>query len=61
MCAKTPGACSLPQSLQHVTIETLPSTAYYIPDFISEEEERAILEKVCRLSWLSRQVYGAEY
>lgn len=42
---------SLPLSLDHARITTLPQTAYYIPDFISEEEERMILDKVCGLAW----------
>ncbi|KAI8721008.1 hypothetical protein NCS52_00547100 [Fusarium sp. LHS14.1] len=37
---------SLPPSLDHARITTLPQTAYYIPDFISEEEERMILDKI---------------
>ncbi|KAK3375156.1 hypothetical protein B0H63DRAFT_268938 [Podospora didyma] len=36
----------LPQSLEHNKITTLPPSAYYIVDFISEEEEKAILHKV---------------
>ncbi|KAF4457532.1 alkylated DNA repair protein alkB like 6 [Fusarium austroafricanum] len=36
----------LPPSLEHARITTLPQTAYYIPDFITEEEERVILEKI---------------
>lgn len=42
---------SLPPSLDRARITTLPQTAYYIPDFISEEEERMILDKVCGLAW----------
>lgn len=37
---------SLPQSLEQARIHSLPSSAYYIPDFVSEEEERHILEKI---------------
>ncbi|RSL71265.1 hypothetical protein CEP51_012081 [Fusarium floridanum] len=37
---------SLPPSLDHARITSLPQTAYYIPDFISEEEERMILDKI---------------
>ncbi|EEU46142.1 uncharacterized protein NECHADRAFT_100201 [Fusarium vanettenii 77-13-4] len=37
---------SLPPSLDHARITALPQTAYYIPDFISEEEERMILDKI---------------
>lgn len=41
---------SLPPSLGSARITTLPQTAYYIPDFISEEEEQMILDKVCGLA-----------
>ncbi|KAF5022053.1 hypothetical protein F66182_5899 [Fusarium sp. NRRL 66182] len=37
---------SLPPSLEHARITTLPQTAYYIPNFISEEEEQMILDKI---------------
>jgi len=40
------GTVSLPQSLEDSRIPTLPPSAYYIADFISEEEERLMLEKV---------------
>jgi alkylated DNA repair protein alkB family protein 6 len=33
--------------LEHARITTLPQTAYYIPNFITEEEEQMILGKVC--------------
>jgi alkylated DNA repair protein alkB family protein 6 len=36
----------LPSSLEHARITTLPQTAYYIPNFITEEEEQMILDKV---------------
>ncbi|CAF3444545.1 unnamed protein product, partial [Fusarium graminearum] len=36
----------LPESLQHARITSLPQTAYYIPNFISEEEEQMILDKI---------------
>ncbi|KAF5609545.1 alkylated DNA repair alkB like 6 [Fusarium pseudoanthophilum] len=36
----------LPPSLQHARINTLPETAYYIPDFITEQEEQNILDKI---------------
>lgn len=36
----------LPSSLEAAKITCLPATAYYIPNFISEDEERAILAKV---------------
>jgi alkylated DNA repair protein alkB family protein 6 len=38
----------LPVSLEENRITTLPGFAYYISDFISEEEEQAILHKVSR-------------
>lgn len=37
---------ALPASLEEFRISKLPSTAYYIPNFISEEEEQQILDKV---------------
>lgn len=37
---------SLPSSLDHARIATLPQSAFYIPNFISEEEEQKILSKV---------------
>ncbi|KAK4157902.1 alpha-ketoglutarate-dependent dioxygenase alkB 6 [Chaetomidium leptoderma] len=37
---------NLPQSLEASRIHVLPRAAYYIADFISEEEEEAILHKV---------------
>jgi alkylated DNA repair protein alkB family protein 6 len=36
----------LPESLQHARITSLPQTAYYIPNFISEEEEQMIMDKI---------------
>ena len=36
----------LPASLRDSRVTTLPPNAYYIADFISEEEEGAILQKV---------------
>ncbi|SPJ79641.1 uncharacterized protein FTOL_08032 [Fusarium torulosum] len=36
----------LPSSLEHAKITTLPQTAYYIPNFITEEEEQMILDKI---------------
>jgi alkylated DNA repair protein alkB homolog 6 len=35
-----------PASLDRVRVEALPPAVYYISDFISEDEERAILDKV---------------
>lgn len=40
------GDARLPSSLDAAKITSLPATAYYLPDFISEEEERMILDKV---------------
>lgn len=45
-----PSQISLPRSLEASRIHALPPAAYYIPDFISEEEEAAILHKVARHS-----------
>lgn len=42
----SPAGFSLPSSLDRVRISGLPATAFYIADFISEEEERFILEKI---------------
>ncbi|OBS18487.1 hypothetical protein FPOA_10214 [Fusarium poae] len=36
----------LPESLQDARIASLPQTAYYIPNFISEEEEQMMLDKI---------------
>ncbi|PHH88372.1 hypothetical protein CDD83_7617 [Cordyceps sp. RAO-2017] len=36
----------LPSSLEAARVDGLPSTAYYIPDFITEEEERLMLAKI---------------
>lgn len=44
----TASSVSLPKSLEQARIRTLPPSAYYIPNFISEEEEAHILEKVQR-------------
>ncbi|KAJ0107633.1 hypothetical protein J7T55_007824 [Diaporthe amygdali] len=41
-----PTGVSLPSSLDQARIPRLPATAYYIADFISEEEERLILDKL---------------
>lgn len=40
-----PGVC-LPPSLEQAKVQLLPSSAYYISEFISEEEERLILHKI---------------
>ncbi|KAG6053061.1 hypothetical protein E4U17_005073 [Claviceps sp. LM77 group G4] len=39
-------AFSLPSDLGQARIKGLPSTAYYIPNFISSEEEQLILDKI---------------
>ncbi|RDA82515.1 hypothetical protein CP532_1659 [Ophiocordyceps camponoti-leonardi (nom. inval.)] len=41
---------SLPRSLESARVQALPSTAYYVPDFITDDEERLILAKV-RARW----------
>lgn len=41
-----PAGALLPSSLDRVKISRLPATAYYIANFISEEEERFFLEKI---------------
>lgn len=38
---------NLPPYLETARITQLPSTAYYIPNFITEAEEIQILRKVC--------------
>jgi alkylated DNA repair protein alkB family protein 6 len=42
----SPHRINLPPSLEASRITTLPPAAYYIADFITEEEEEAILHKV---------------
>lgn len=37
---------SLPASLEQARVERLPARAYYIADFISEDEEKVLLDKV---------------
>lgn len=46
MAARGIGDAWLPSSLEAARITSLPSTAYYLPNFISEEEERLILDRV---------------
>ncbi|KAL7920484.1 hypothetical protein ACQKWADRAFT_322094 [Trichoderma austrokoningii] len=46
MAAAGSGDARLPQSLEAAKIASLPATAYYLPNFISEEEERMILDKI---------------
>ncbi|KAH7328526.1 hypothetical protein B0I35DRAFT_473222 [Stachybotrys elegans] len=37
---------SLPETLEHARVASLPETAYYIPNFITHDEECMILDKV---------------
>ncbi|KAL6692607.1 hypothetical protein J3F84DRAFT_383329 [Trichoderma pleuroticola] len=46
MAAPGIGDAWLPSSLEAARITSLPSTAYYVPNFISEEEERLILDRI---------------
>jgi hypothetical protein len=41
---------NLPTCLEGVKVNSMPSSAYYIADFISQSEEEAILQKVGVLS-----------
>lgn len=34
-------------SLEDFRIKSLPSSVFYVSDFITEEEERVLLNKVC--------------
>ncbi|KAI1378249.1 hypothetical protein F4677DRAFT_388556 [Hypoxylon crocopeplum] len=43
---ETPVGLTLPDSLDQVRITSLPATAYYISDFITQQEENAILDKI---------------
>ncbi|OAA57855.1 Oxoglutarate/iron-dependent oxygenase [Niveomyces insectorum RCEF 264] len=42
----SPAGLSLPPALDRVRIPGLPATAYYIASFITEEEERLLLQKI---------------
>lgn len=42
-----PSGVFLPSTLDEAKISRFPATAYYIPNFITEEEEAFILDKVC--------------
>jgi alkylated DNA repair protein alkB homolog 6 len=46
MDAPAAQAVALPCSLEHVKIKRLAPSAYYIANFLSEEEEQVILDKV---------------
>lgn len=37
----------LPPSLEHARIADLPESAFYLPNFISKDEEQVLLSKVC--------------
>jgi len=40
------GLTNLPTCLENVKIKSMPNSAYYVADFISQEEEEIILNKV---------------
>ena len=40
------GLINLPTCLEHVKVKSMPTSAYYIADFISQAEEETILQKV---------------
>ncbi|EJP65157.1 Alpha-ketoglutarate-dependent dioxygenase alkB 6 [Beauveria bassiana] len=46
MVAPSNPGVTLPANLEATRIESIPSTAYYIPNFISIEEEQLILDKI---------------
>ena len=41
-----PQLTSLPASLEDARVESLPSSVFYIADFITKEEEQILLNKV---------------
>ena len=41
---------SLPETMQSALIPQLPASGYYIPNFISQEEEAYLLHKVIPLT-----------
>lgn len=47
-----------PGGLERYKINQLPDTAYYIPNFISEDEEEMLLSKVGSLSVLTHEDCG---
>jgi hypothetical protein len=47
MESSIPQLTSMPAPLEAVRIKGLPDSAFYVSDFITEEEERALLNKVC--------------
>jgi alkylated DNA repair protein alkB family protein 6 len=46
MSLDTPNGLSLPHCLDHVRIRSIPPSAFYISDFITEAEEGSILAKI---------------
>ena len=46
-----PQLIPMPASMEEVRIAGLPSSAYYVADFISKEEEKALLDKVVFHCW----------
>jgi hypothetical protein len=46
MSRSTVGLINLPAYLEDVKIKSLPNSAYYVANFISEAEEDAILNRV---------------
>lgn len=44
--ATQPAGVVLPSDLNQARVTRLPATVYYIPDFVSKEEEQILLEKV---------------
>lgn len=48
----------IPMTLETAKIKSLPDSAYYIPDFITAEEEERLLQKVGvkLLDWYSTRI-----
>jgi alkylated DNA repair protein alkB family protein 6 len=46
----SPQLVAMPACLEEARIKSLPSSAFYIPDFISQEEEQVLLNKVFNTS-----------
>jgi alkylated DNA repair protein alkB homolog 6 len=51
MDPESPQLIVMPTCLEDVRIKSLPSSAFYIANFISKEEEQVLLNKVCNTSW----------
>ena len=49
------GQINLPTCLENVKVKSMPNSAYYIADFISQAEEEIILNKVGISSPISEQ------